>query len=1002
MSKRGLLAFLIAIVMVVTSLSGLAYADPPEGGGDQEESGNNDQGQDNDPPPISDTDETITISNYNVDKTKVSLNDEITICFHVKADVPINIDDCVLEYRSDMGDSAGAWLDRDKLPDDLEATEADLSFTAHLRSYGEWGMSRLSVELSDGGTAVFLDRRFLDDEEPLQDDEYAVDFSVCNVSVTADGEEDTVKPVIDPSSFTVSDYIIECEEETRVGIKIQDDSDIRRIDMEFCTTDWMSDEEIEQQNASKVITTDDGEIVPNENDGLYWIPLTAYYGGHYQAVSISVYDVFYNRTTIYNSDWGEEFLEGYCDGTDDPVSMTGANFIVNAEVNEEVDDHQAPVINPNSIEIDHQKVAYRKETNAVHVDIEDDGEIKDLYVVMLTRCRVPRVTSLSAYDWANHCFVTDDEGRYVFTAEEYQHKYIGDWVLQAIVATDTGGNTSIIADPNACRKLENLEDYYDEDETEFRDLSEHVYLCGLKDADKSTETFAYGDAITNPDNAELNATEIEDGTDKHEELMTAFETAHYDSDGFDNPGLYEVELDMEGGIPEDDYVKVLLPAGKEQGYQEGDIVRISHLTGDGSIQTRYSKVKNGSALIGVNEFSPFIIEKADENTAQGIAKDMIDPEPMTFIPSDNKNADRQWDGDTSICFIEGDAIRVYDEIKEQYVTYQYGNGDDGNGFYYNNKKLGGEIRPFVDDDSDGLTAGERFPAKVLCNGFSIATQEDFTFKLYVTEENWNRFNSHCEDGVRYRVEDMSDQEAIVAGFWDDFSETTAIIIKDKVSINGKEYPVTAVAEDAFTAFNTVLKEATVSSGIKQFGYRALGYVVSEVDGNLEFNKIENFTIKGYKGTAAEAYAKENGFKFVDLEEEAQQAADKAAAEQAAKQKAAYLAQYNAAVKAAQDAKTKLTYAKAKKKRKALVKWNRVSGASGYQIRYSTNKKFKKGVKTIVVNDGNAARATLKKLKARKRYYIQVRPFKSIKNLADGKTTSVVGKWSNKKSIKARK
>lgn len=998
MSKRGLLAFLIAIVMVVTSLSGLAYADPPEGGGNQEESGNNDQGQDNDPPPISDTDETITISNYSVDKKTVGLNEEIRVSFHIEADEVINIDDCYPEYQSFKGDGTGSCLDRDSIPDNPAATEADLSFTTCLRSYGDWGMSCLRVELADGSSAVFWDERFRNDEEPLQEGEYAVNFSVCDVSVTTDGDADTTGPVIDPDSFTVSDDAVECEEEVRIGMKIEDDSKIRCINMEFCTTDWMTNEEIEMENATTMVNNDNGEIERDEN-GLCWVALTPYASGHYQAVSITVYDVFYNRTMILNNDWEEEFIEGYRDDTEVLLSVAGANFTVNPRNNEEVDDHQAPVIDPDSIEIDHQKVAYRKEANAIHVGIEDDGEIKELRVVMLTRCRVPQTTGLFAYDWEDQSFEKDEEGRYVFTAEKEEHKYLGEWVLQAVIATDTGGNTSIIADPNACRKLENLEDYYDEEETEFRDLSEHVYLCGLKDADKSTETFAYGDAITNPDNAELNATEIDENADKHDELMQSFEDAGYRGEGYENPDLYEVELTMDEAIPEDDYVKVLLPA--EQ-YENGTIVRISHLTENDGIQTRYSKVKNGSALIGVNECSPFIIEKADDATAQEIAEDMIDPEPMTFIPSDNEDADRLWDGDATLSFIEGDAIRVYDEIKEEYVTYQYGNGNDGSGFYYNNKKLGGEIRPFVDDGSDGLTAGERFPAKVLYNGFSIETQGEFTFKLFVTEENWYRFGTKCEAGARYSVENMSDQEAKVAGFWDDFSEIKTIVIKDKIQINGKEYPVTSIGEDAFAAYNTVLKEITIPASIKQIGESAVGYEFAEEDGKVVFNKINGFTIKGYKGTAAETYAKDNGFKFVDLEEGDQQAADKEAAEKAAKQKAAYQAQYNAAVNAAKKAKTKLTYAKAKKKKKALVKWRTVSGASGYQIRYSTNKKFKKGVKTVIVKNGKTARATLKKLKARKRYYIQVRPYKSIKNLADGKTALIYGQWSNRKSIKARK
>lgn len=85
------------------------------------------------------------------------------------------------------------------------------------------------------------------------------------------------------------------------------------------------------------------------------------------------------------------------------------------------------------------------------------------------------------------------------------------------------------------------------------------------------------------------------------------------------------------------------------------------------------------------------------------------------------------------------------------------------------------------------------------------------------------------------------------------------------------------------------------------------------------------------------------------------------------------------------------YASAGKKKMTVSFWS-VSDADGYQIRYSTNKKFKSGVKLTKTKSN---RKTIKKLKRRKKYYVQIRAYKKVQ----GKT--VYGKWSAKKSAKIK-
>ena len=78
-------------------------------------------------------------------------------------------------------------------------------------------------------------------------------------------------------------------------------------------------------------------------------------------------------------------------------------------------------------------------------------------------------------------------------------------------------------------------------------------------------------------------------------------------------------------------------------------------------------------------------------------------------------------------------------------------------------------------------------------------------------------------------------------------------------------------------------------------------------------------------------------------------------------KAAEQEKYNKQVAAAKKIKAKLTSANAGKYRQAVVKWKKVKSVNGYQIRYSTNKNFKKGVKSVKVNKAGTVKKTLTKL-----------------------------------------
>ena len=88
---------------------------------------------------------------------------------------------------------------------------------------------------------------------------------------------------------------------------------------------------------------------------------------------------------------------------------------------------------------------------------------------------------------------------------------------------------------------------------------------------------------------------------------------------------------------------------------------------------------------------------------------------------------------------------------------------------------------------------------------------------------------------------------------------------------------------------------------------------------------------------------------------------------------------------------KLSKVTNKKGRKLKVKFGRSSGATGYEISFATNKKFKSARKVRV----KKTKATLKKLK-RKTYFVRVRAYKKVKK------TTYYSQYSNVKKVKVKK
>ena len=97
--------------------------------------------------------------------------------------------------------------------------------------------------------------------------------------------------------------------------------------------------------------------------------------------------------------------------------------------------------------------------------------------------------------------------------------------------------------------------------------------------------------------------------------------------------------------------------------------------------------------------------------------------------------------------------------------------------------------------------------------------------------------------------------------------------------------------------------------------------------------------------------------------------------------------------------TSLSKVKAARKSFSATWKKQSKQTSGYQLQYSTNKKFAKSVKTSTISKNTTVKKTVKKLSAKKTYYVRVRTYKNVK--VGKKTVKLYSGWSKVKAVKTK-
>lgn len=189
----------------------------------------------------------------------------------------------------------------------------------------------------------------------------------------------------------------------------------------------------------------------------------------------------------------------------------------------------------------------------------------------------------------------------------------------------------------------------------------------------------------------------------------------------------------------------------------------------------------------------------------------------------------------------------------------------------------------------------------------------------------------------------------------------------------KKVPESVLCTNEMSSNYCHVTSVTIPSSVKEIGYCAFKdckdlKTITNYSKKCEImnclEDVKRVTLKCYRGSTMASFAKENGFKVSYLDPKA------------------------------------ISIKSLKKGRKQVkVTWKKGSGLTGYEIQVATNTKFTKNKKTVRVAKKSITSTTVKKLKAKKKYYVRVRTYKTMKIY--GKSTRVYSSWSKTKSVKTK-
>ena len=328
-----------------------------------------------------------------------------------------------------------------------------------------------------------------------------------------------------------------------------------------------------------------------------------------------------------------------------------------------------------------------------------------------------------------------------------------------------------------------------------------------------------------------------------------------------------------------------------------------------------------------------------------------------------------------------DAVTYYTEngvvkydIDDTYVPYKF----DTSAFKVENADVtSGSAKVTVP------TLPEAYDAEYAVEGLTNVSVENGTLKYNATGVKPGQYTLNVTDKsskyVPFSTSFTLTTDNVVAAYNNDVKAPALVAAKDvqaddfanfvkniqKVSVNGKEYA--ASGKGAVKLINADGTLVTTADALKAEGTYNIVVTATGYNKTLEFtytNKSDTTATKPSDATAAT-------------------------------KPAATTTATKPAVKPVKKVTVKKQTAKVKAgKKKLTVTWKKDKNVSGYQIKIATKKNFK-GAKTYTVKSYKTYKKVIKKLKAKKKYFVKVRAYKKV-----GKS-KVYGAYSAVRSCKVK-
>lgn len=328
-----------------------------------------------------------------------------------------------------------------------------------------------------------------------------------------------------------------------------------------------------------------------------------------------------------------------------------------------------------------------------------------------------------------------------------------------------------------------------------------------------------------------------------------------------------------------------------------------------------------------------------------------------------------------------DAVTYYTEngvvkydIDDTYVPYKF----DTSAFKVENADVtSGSAKVTVP------TLPEAYDAEYAVEGLTNVSVENGTLKYNATGVKPGQYTLNVTDKsskyVPFSTSFTLTIDNVVAAYNNDVKAPALVAAKDvqaddfanfvkniqKVSVNGKEYA--ASGKGAVKLINADGTLVTTADALKAEGTYNIVVTATGYNKTLEFtytNKSDTTATKPSDATAAT-------------------------------KPAATTTATKPAVKPVKKVTVKKQTAKVKAgKKKLTVTWKKDKNVSGYQIKIATKKNFK-GAKTYTVKSYKTYKKVIKKLKAKKKYFVKVRAYKTV-----GKS-KVYGAYSAVRSCKVK-